>query len=345
MSYTDTRSKLLGHLDRLHALNEGSVAPPINVEIDLCNRCSLGCDWCHFAHTHTRGPLANRRSVEVGDLMDTALAEKILSELAVYGVRSVTWTGGGEPTLHPDYLAIMEVGYRQGLDQGLYTNGCHITSEAAKRLANDLEWAYVSLDEPDRASYEQSKGVDRLYSACRGVTELAAAGLTVGAGFLLHADNYRRTGEMIDLAASLGASYVQFRPAIEFDAALPAVPTGFREWAKALDIRDNGDKIPVDFDATRFKAYANWSGHGYNTCLWSGLQTVITPDGRVWTCCNKRGEVGESLGDLSKEPFEAIWGRRWLAPVNGRCRVMCRGHVGNQALYQILSEQPHRNFV
>ena len=186
----------------------------------------------------------------------------------------------------------MEVGYRQGLDQGLYTNGCHITSEAAKRLANDLEWAYVSLDEPDRASYEQSKGVDRFDSACGGVKELAAAGLTVGAGFLLHADNYRRTGEMIDLAASLGASYVQFRPAIEFDAALPAVPTGFREWAKALDIRDNGDKIPVDFDATRFKAYANWSGHGYNTCLWSGLQTVITPDGRVWTCCNKRGEVG-----------------------------------------------------
>ncbi len=95
------REKLFAHLDRLEQIQQtGSTVAPINVEIDLSNRCSLGCEWCHFAFTHTRGPLAGKvakpqGAVPGGDLMDTQLAKRIVLQLYDAGVRSITWTGGG----------------------------------------------------------------------------------------------------------------------------------------------------------------------------------------------------------------------------------------------------------
>src|SRR5512139_1310988 len=121
-NYIDPRAKLLHHLDRLYAIQRGAIAPPVNIEIDLSNRCSLGCEWCHFAYTHTRGPLAGKRdkpdaSIPGGDLMDTYLARRIIDQLAENGVRSVTWTGGGEPTLHPHFNEIIEYTAQYPIDQ------------------------------------------------------------------------------------------------------------------------------------------------------------------------------------------------------------------------------------
>lgn len=346
--FTDTRSKLLGHLDRIQAIKEDRVEPPINVEIDLSNRCSLGCDWCHFAHTHTKGPLHERRLVEVGDLMDSRLAQRIIFELKDYGVRSVTWTGGGEPTLHPQHSEIFSVCHEARLPQGLYTNGCHIDAKLARLLAKTMEWVYVSLDEVDRESYRKQKKADRFIDACRGARYLSEAGATLGVGFLLHSGNYRRTEDMVALTAALNATYCQFRPTVMFDASNPSCRIGDAAYAKAVA---NGpptfywSDVSVEMDCSRFAQYAYWKGHGYDSCIWSGVQTVITPDGKVWTCCNKRGESGAEIGDLNQDSFAKIWSRRKIASVNDRCRVMCRGHLGNQVLHQIMSPRDHEAFV
>src|SRR5690606_13491515 len=108
MSYI-APSKALVHLDQLAGWKRGDKPAPVTVEWDLSNRCSLGCQSCHFAHTHTRGPWTKRqRALPVlfdagGDLADTELVKRGLSEMADYGVKAVVWSGGGEPTLHPDW--------------------------------------------------------------------------------------------------------------------------------------------------------------------------------------------------------------------------------------------------
>ena len=133
-TYIDPARKLYAHMDRLVALKAGANPSPVNVEIDLTNRCSLGCAWCHFGYTHTRGPLAGKRekpdgAIAGGDVMDRKLALAIVKQLAAGGVRSVTWTGGGEPTLHPEFDEVVVVAHAHGLDQGVYTHGGHIDAD------------------------------------------------------------------------------------------------------------------------------------------------------------------------------------------------------------------------
>jgi MoaA/NifB/PqqE/SkfB family radical SAM enzyme len=349
MRYTDYAGKILGHIDRVASLFSGSVSAPVNVEIDLSNRCSLGCQACHFAYTHTKGPLAviNRGDQqELGDLMEETLARNLLSELSSIGVRSVTWTGGGEPTLHPKICEILRHGQARRMDMGIYTHGGLISDRLARAIGDSCRWAYVSLDCVDRETYQAEKRVDGFDAACTGAQMLAAQPCTLGVGFLLHEHNWRRVDQMADLALSLGADYVQFRPAIHFSAERPNRASGSLVWIKRLLEREMPTKkIQVEFDERRFRELLGWQGHGYGYCFWSGLQTVVTPNGKVWTCCNKRGFEGECLGDLTRESFTEIWKRRPIAKVNDECRVMCRGHMPNKVLHEITITRRHGNFI
>lgn len=352
--FIDPKSKLLQHLDRISALKAGEIPPPVNVEIDLSNRCSLGCEWCHFGYTHTRGPLAGTRekpaaNMPGGDLMDFHLAQNIIADLAANHIRSITWTGGGEPTLHPRFNDVIKHTARFGIDQGIYTHGGHIDAERAALLKQTLKWVYVSLDCADRETYKQSKGVDRFEFACVGVRNLAQAQgtATIGVGFLIHADNYQRVNAMHDLAMSLGADYAQFRPAVFFDVQQPDHALSSVAWIDdaLAELHKLGRQDSVIVDTDRFTMYRDWRGHGYHTCYWAGLQTVITPDGSVWTCVNKREHAAAWLGNLEADDFRTIWRNGGAKMVDESCRVLCRGHVPNLALQELMQPMPHGNFI
>ncbi|HEY5989585.1 MAG TPA: radical SAM/SPASM domain-containing protein [Streptosporangiaceae bacterium] len=354
VSYIDPRVKLFGHLDKLAALKAGQRPAPVNVEIDLTNRCSLGCQWCHFAYTHTRGPWAGRAekpagAVSGGDVMEFETAVHILEQLEAAGVRSVTWTGGGEPTLHPRIHDVLTAAAGLGLDQGLYTHGGHLTPFLAMLARKVCTWVYVSLDCTDAESYRREKGVDGFERACAGVRNLVRAGgqATVGVGFLLHAGNWGRADEMLALGRALGADYVQFRPAVAYRQDAPGEIAEDTAWVDdCIDLLYGRQAPDVICDIDRFQMYRDWDGHGYATCWWAGLQTVITPNGKMWRCVNTREHAGALLGDLTRESFADIWQRAGPCPVGPGCRVLCRGHVANVALDEILrADRPHANFI
>jgi MoaA/NifB/PqqE/SkfB family radical SAM enzyme len=352
-SYIDPRHKILYHTDRLAAIKAGKKPAPINIEIDLSNRCSLGCEWCHFAYTHTRGPLAGKVDtpngrIPGGDLMDYELAKEIIIQAHAMGVRSITWTGGGEPTLHPRFDDVVTFAHRHGMPQGLYTNGVHITPERAALLKRVMSWVYVSLDECETEMYKESKGVDKFEAVCEGTRSLSAAegNATIGVGFLLHKYNYLDTRQMIRLGLNLGADYVQFRPTVDYSQDHPSKRKDFPEWIdELLNMASPLENDKVLFDRERFEMYRDWNGRSYTTCHWTQVQAVITPNGKVWACVNKREHAAALLGDLIEEPLPTIWQRSGACTVDGSCRVMCRGHIANITLDAIMTEPPHKEFV
>lgn len=355
MSYIDPRPKTLRHLDRITAWDRGEKPAPVTVEWDLSNRCTLGCQDCHFAHTHVRGPWAQKPRTlpmafeSTGDLADTGLVMRVLDELHSAGVRSIVWSGGGEPTTRPDWLNIVTYAHMRGFSQGMYTLGGLLMPETASRLASMVDWVVVSLDAPDAETYSREKGVpaSRFMAACSGITSLIGQKADIGVSFLLHRDNWRRSGEMLSLARGLGATYTTFRPAIRTSPASPSTCTDDRGWiaeAVAHDFRYLAAQPDVEIDPDRFTAYANWMDHGYSACHGIQLNTTITPDGRMWICPQRRGVT--ALGDLRTESFRDVWARhpRTFA-VDGGCRVMCRLHPVNETLVALRTPRAHEAFV
>jgi len=352
-TYIDPRGKLFGHLDRLAQLQAGLRPPPVNVEVDLSNRCNLGCAGCHFAHVHSRGRHAGMPAPgyqPTGDLMDRDLALALPGILKAAGVRSVTWTGGGEPTLYPDLAGVLKATRRAGLDQGIYTNGALLDEETAQTIKRTCQWVYVSLDYADRESYALGKQSDAFDAACAGVKMLTGSGATLGVGFLLGPQNWQYATDMVHLGRELGADYIQFRPMVMVDPETPGVVNEDTGWVRhcLAGIRAAGlDRVEgVIVDASRFEMYAGWRDHGYDACWWCSMQAVITPDGRVWACVNRRGRPAALLGDLGEWEFGTLWNNRpGPEPVGGECRVLCRGHIPNLMLNDILMDRPHGSFI
>lgn len=358
MTYIDPRGKPFAHLGRLAAWQQGQRAAPVTLEVDLTNRCSHGCQSCHFAHTHTRGPWASRAralTVDTGDMADAAITRRWLGEAARAGVQAVVWTGGGEPTLHPDWAALMVEAHALGLQQGIYTVGTHLTAETADVVARCAAWAVVSLDAANADTYVAEKGVAPLAwtRALEGIRHIrnasdAGGGCVVGVSFLLHARNWHRLDGMIAVGLAAGGHYVTLRPTVETDPAAPGVVTGDRAWiAGALPALAAVSARPdVEVDATRFAVYQQWTHHPYATCHGVTLNATVTPDARLWLCPNRRGDAGALLGDLRTEAFGEIWARHpGAVPVEPACRAMCRLHPINATLADVYAPRPHEAFL
>jgi MoaA/NifB/PqqE/SkfB family radical SAM enzyme len=358
VTYIDPRGKVFSHLDRLTDWERGRRVAPVTLEWDLSNRCVLGCQDCHFAYTHTKGPWAARpRSLPMlksagGDLADPALVHRVLGEVKALGVQGIVWSGGGEPTTHPEWTEIIAHAADLGLEQGMYTLGGLLTPVTGKHLAQRATWVVVSLDCHTPEDYAREKGVpaSRFASACNGIVSLVGYRAVVGVSFLLHQDNWRDAHKMRAFAQHLGATYSTFRPAIRFDSARPAEPLGDRTWVgKAMPLlTELAKERDVECDPSRFQMWADWgtTSRGYHACTGIRLSAAITPDGRVWVCTERRERKDSCLGDLRTESFAHIWARhpgQWTDFTE--CRAMCRLHRVNQQLDAIAQPRPHAAFV
>jgi MoaA/NifB/PqqE/SkfB family radical SAM enzyme len=358
MKYIDPTGKILAHVDRLAAWKQGTHAAPINIEWDLSNRCSLGCAGCHFAYTHTRGPLAGKRDkpadhIDGGDLADVNLVKRSLYEAKQAGVLSVTWTGGGEPTLHPHFDEIVMYADSLGLRQGIYTHGGHINTTRGALISNVLDWIVISVDCIDAESYAAYKGVSPQWfgKMQTGISNVINGGgdCIVGASFLLSGDNWTQARDMLKLARSMDVDYTTFRPMIEYEIDAPAMPSGDTAWIThalptltALSHEHDVECVP-----DRFIEYATWNyNRPYKSCYGIRFNTVITPNGKMFVCVNRREFAGSELGDLTRESFADIWARH---PGEWRdfekCRVLCRLHMINETLWDVYRQRQHVEFV
>lgn len=353
--FINPRTKLFQHLDRLQAIKEGGKPPPVNCELMLSNRCDLKCALCHYSYTHTRGPWAGHAdkpegAISSGDLMDFSLACDVLRQLCDAGVKSITWSGGGEPSLHPQFDSIVACAAHLGLEQGIYTHGGHIRGERAAWMRQHFEWIYFSFDAYDVESYKLHKGVNRFDKVCANIRNIVAlpGKATIGMGFLLHSGNYQHIYAMQKLGRDLGVDYVQFRPLISYSQDKPSELVEDTSWiddCAALLQQYAGDSFVIA-DVDRFRMYQRWAGFTYSTCRWSALQAVITPNGGVWRCTNKMEHPDALLGDLSLESFADIWQRAGgVCGVDSSCRILCRGEIANRTLDTIMSPAAHVNFV
>ena len=357
--YITPRQKVFDHLDRVVAWARGHKPGPVTLEWDLSNRCPYGCRDCHFAHTHTKGPWtkdASRRLPMLhdqgGDLADAGLVQRVLMEARGCGVEGIVWTGGGEPTVHPQALEVWQAADALGYRQGLYTLGATLTLEQATYLRDRFAWVVVSLDAitPDTYAHEKRTPAANFARACRAIELLSGGHAAVGVSFLLHEKNFMQAEDMVALGRRLGATYTTLRPTIRTQPEAPNIPLGNRAWVEqALPVLDRlSTEADVEVDPDRFLQWSGWQGHPYQTCHGISLNATITPDGRMWVCPNRReyGDGHSLLGDLRTESFGAIWARHpGRLQVDVHCRAMCRLHPLNETLDAIHTPRRHTQFL
>ena len=323
--------RMLYHPNKMDDLLNGSNDLfPVQVELSLTSRCNLTCMWC------VDNEFRNNYSGAIGK----KLILESLKEMYLGGTRGVVIEGGGEPTLHKDFIKIIKGIKDIGLSVGLITNGVKLNS---LKSIGVFDWIRISLDASTKAEYSLLKEVDKFHRVGKNIKSFCDKknSTKVGVSYIMTTENsegYRVRNLILDLK-NAGVDYIQFKPVTEYDKISIDMP-GFLKHLKR-DIEDSKFKIYISSFEDDVK------GNNGLPCYAHSSTVVIAPNADVFFCCRLRAGYkmeNNVIGNLKDSSFSEIWSsdrRKVLKNIvsNGEfCRKSCpecRMNKYNQVIHEL----------
>lgn len=130
----------------------------ISCSIDLCNRCQNDCVFC-IAQKYLDG-----------SVLDYGVYLRLLEDLERMRVKSIVFSGGGEPLLYPHFQQAVIDASSLGFRLGLFTNG--IILDDFLGIASKFTFIKVSLDAGSVESYKRIKGTNSYDRVIRNIDKI-----------------------------------------------------------------------------------------------------------------------------------------------------------------------------
>ncbi|WP_019530919.1 radical SAM protein [Dasania marina] len=332
----DFSKKIFYHPDRVNELKSGGRPFPVTVEIDLTNQCNHRCSFCFYAEH-----IATDRST-----LNTDVIIKTLTELKDCGTRGVSFTGGGEPMLHKDYIKILEHAATIGLDCGLITNGSAIHSKNVESLVKHLTWIRISIAGGDQESYEKVQGINHFekiignIALMQATKEQMAGRVNIGARMLVTPENVTSVPNLAKLLGDIGINYIQVAPD-QFTTDKGA----FWDGPLAAGYFTNAElylkTTPTKLLTSGYVWYQDQIEKP-SACYAHFFQIAILAEGHVAFCKNARGEENFYIGNINENSMQEIWEdtvnkdiESWVKPSN--CGMYCKHIQMNLALEDVVN--------
>lgn len=184
------------------------VPPLISFYLYLTSGCNLACRHCWIVPRFVQG------KPSPGEYLDLELLRRAVAEAKPLGLTDAKLTGG-EPTLHPHFIEIVDLLTAEGLAMTMETNGTLIDAALARHLKEHttLNFVSVSIDGPNAEVHDAFRGVKGSFEAAvRGFRHLVEAGYRPQLIMCPHRGTLQFVEDVVQLALELGAGSVKFNP-------------------------------------------------------------------------------------------------------------------------------------
>lgn len=275
-TYTSNSSKLLKHLDKLKDLQDGKRPSPIMFHMSPCNVCNLTCSFCCFANRTMKEKLSYEQMT------------KAIDAFAELGTTGMELTGGGEPSLHPDFGKVINYAYDKGLKIGVCTNGTTITKwHEHGGVWDKLEWIRLGM-------YGFTEGYEYDLDSLRKYDKLNISSAYVWDENVETSENPNVRGNWSDPISKKLSSNVQTRE--QFYKMLDWVETEKIPVRIAFNAIKSAEHIAHDMETIRNAIkdkdlkYAFLSDFNYKSerrnhnCYMHNVKPFVFTDGNVYVC-------------------------------------------------------------
>lgn len=355
MSTQFDRNKILAHLPVINEyVYSGHVDSPLLVEIDLTNVCNHDCPGC----------TGFRQEGGLNSYIVTQDAKRIISEISGSGTRSVTFTGGGDPTMHKDFAEIIEFAKSQGLEVGLITNGLALKEKHLEKIVSSCTWIRVSWDAATPELHEKihyngdvgipMRSVEQFWKVVQNTAMLCNykkthdLSCTIGCAFLVDERTQHEIVPFAELAAKTGVDYCQYRPFhySSYNLESETMMAYARE-------KYQTETFSVLFSEFKFRSMKDKDiKRSYDRCHGSHFSTHVAANYNVYVCCHLMFHPAACIGNLKEESFQKIWrSNKKIDVINKidvhKCLPLCRHDSANRILDVIVTSEKikHRNFI
>lgn len=258
------QNKLSGYVERLRGDHR-----PITADIFLTDYCNARCGYCRYNH-------------ETGKYIKFDDFKHYATRLLSLGVNGVILTGGGEPTINPDFDKITHWLDENNIPYGINTN--LIKSVECKPI-----FLKVSIDAGDECRYKALRGVSMLPKVLSNLGTFIdykkKSGLKTRIGVQCVAINKEDVLSFYNAVKGFDVDYIYIRP-LEQVGGHNVTEIDVKQWLK--DIKD--DRLNVSFkfglrDYHPKECLANWS------------VITVNCDGNVPYCCHFPNEIVGNIMD------------------------------------------------
>ncbi len=310
-------AKVLIWREWLEACITGDYLPPVTVDIDLSRHCNFACPFCN-AYNIINNKLPNlpiKHWLEVSDFIKE------------WGAYSACVAGGGEPLTHKGFNTFIQYQWQKnGIQNGVITNGSLMTDEHIAVMAENCRWVGFSMDAGTAETYIKLKGIkkkemfrkvcDNIAKLCRHIDKINSK-CDVAYKYLIHPDNAHEIYQAAKLAKELGVRDFHSRP-VGFDNIKPlhgltneafrsVVDVVNEQIEKALELEDEN----FHFYGIRHKFQPNMERKvAFKKCRAIPLIATFGADGNMYLCFDMRGRKDLILCSHYPNPREilGIWG-------------------------------------
>lgn len=356
--------KIFHHPEKLNSFLDGKVVTPIYVRVKPTNRCNHNCYYCAYDSENPNVQQFGRRD----EIPNSKLME-ILDDFRDMKVKAVTYSGGGEPLIHPDIVGILKRTLKYVIDMSMITNGQKLDGERAE-LLKSAKWVRVSLDScnaktffdtrrrPESWFYELIKNI-------KNFAQIKDKDCRLGINFVVQEKNFNEVYDSIKLFRDLGVDNIKICPRHIIESS-QKYHEPFRETVieqikrakediKSVDIYDDYDNgIRLSMENER----------QYSRCYIMQTIPAIGADQNVYFCHDKAwiGKENGVLGSIKDQSFKQLWFSKETAEKFANFNPMqeCGHHCTNNAKNKVIGmflENPscaqefkneddmHKNFV
>lgn len=344
--------KIIHHPDRIAALRQGLRTTPIHLQLILTNRCNHRCKFCAYrAAGYTSNQTFNDR-----DEIPFDKVLEIFDSCVALGIKAVELTGGGEPTIHPQFSEVCHALRTRRIDYAVVTNGSRLSSDDLIAMAG-AKWVRFSIDAGTSQTYTtlrrtHPESFKRVQDNIRALVDMRSGpDPVVGVGFVVTRDNWHEVAQAAAQARDNGAD--NFRISAVFQNAGAAYFLNIYEAAKqecrAAESLSNGAFRVFNLFEERIDDLTQ-QAPADPTCLIQHLVSYIGADLNLYRCCILAYNAAGLLGSLKDRTLEDLWNSEEvslkLRGFNATHCPRCMFHGKNRTIaYAIANNPPHANFL
>jgi len=290
-------------------MRTGDIAP-IRADIDISNWCNNDCIMCFdCAFRKSNSTIIPR--------------EKVIStfeNLVKLGVKSVRFTGGGEPLTHPHFIEFVKKLHDLGFLITLETNGDGLTDEIIEVLCKYAHHVRVSVDSASQATRLRVHRPEspeftfqRLVQNMRKLVEKRKEfgredDLLLGTTFLIMRQNYNEVKDFALLMKDIGIDWVAIRKTFDisfYSRHSDKTREAMSQFEEAKKAADKNFRVIGPY-AVSYKPQTDFS-----KCLIGAMRLVLLADSTGHLCCLARDKINLdkiSLGPIgeSRDPIDEM---------------------------------------
>jgi sulfatase maturation enzyme AslB (radical SAM superfamily) len=312
---------------------------PAQVDIDLTNICNQDCFYCNSAEFRKEKPV-QKKYTEYIALLDKLACWRAHSPNSYGTTHTITYPGGGEPTVLTGYEHVIEHTIDHGFLTSITTNGSNldklldsITVEKLRKIA----WIGIDIDAGSEALYENIRRSLTAKSLFTKVVDnakgLIEAGVNVDFKCLINLlnDNEEAMNDLFVLVKRLKGRALYFRPVIINNQAYEIT----EQTLARLERLSKEYQLPHHVNTNKTLP------RNYKKCHQMFHFPVFCADGKIYVCCEGKGNPQFELCDWDSGDFRDIWLTKRHHEIYNRTRVEfcqpCRPNINNIQIQNILN--------